>query len=340
MKHGPALAVLAALTLLICTVPCSAGTVYVKWDSPGPTFDGTSWDTAFHTVQEGLNASVSGDEVWVARGTYVERITMKAGVVLYGGYSGSGTARDMGIYLTALEGTGGFPVILCGAGITTTTVIDGFTIRYADTTTVTNAYGISCNSGSPTITNNTIVGMPGYGIYVASSAVPVIANNMILGNAGNGIGGGAGASPTITNNIIAGNGNNGIVCSGTSTVTNNTITGNNSSGVSCSSASATVSNNIVAFNCKGITSLGGIPTLSNNCVYGNTSYNYSGLSAGVGDVSVDPLLADKAYANAHLQLSSPCINAGSNGAPGLPSTDMDGQSRVQDGTADIGAERV
>jgi hypothetical protein len=79
------------ILLLALTSSAASAVVYVKWDSPGPAFDGTSWDKAFHTVQAGLNTASSGGEVWVARGTYVENITLKDGVALYGGYSGVAT---------------------------------------------------------------------------------------------------------------------------------------------------------------------------------------------------------------------------------------------------------
>lgn len=86
--------ILLSAGLLFLSMSSLAATIYVKWDSPnnGP---GSEWDHAYHTIQAGINAGVSGDEVWVARGTYVERITLKDGIALYGGYAGSGTTRDI-----------------------------------------------------------------------------------------------------------------------------------------------------------------------------------------------------------------------------------------------------
>ena len=85
----------------------------------------------------------------------------------------------------------------------------------------------------------------------------------------------------------------------------------------------------------------GTPALSNNDVYGNTSYNYSGISAGTGDISADPLFANRDAGDYHLPPTSPCIDTGTN--TGAPTTDFDGAIRPQDGdgdgtaTCDIGA---
>jgi hypothetical protein len=43
-----------------------ASVVYVSKNAPGPTHDGTSWATAFITVQAAVDAAAPGDEVWVA----------------------------------------------------------------------------------------------------------------------------------------------------------------------------------------------------------------------------------------------------------------------------------
>ena len=51
---------LVAAIWALALVPASAA-VFVKWDSAGPP-DGTTWDTAYHSVQAGLNAASSGQE--------------------------------------------------------------------------------------------------------------------------------------------------------------------------------------------------------------------------------------------------------------------------------------
>ena len=217
--------------------------------------------------------------------------------------------------------------------------------------------GIYCyNSSSPTITNN-VIANNSVGIKCQSSSAPVISNNLIKGNkTGSGIYCSS-SSPTISNNVIVGNSatgsssgaGGGIHCvSSSPTITNNTIMGNyagtsdtfgGAGGLYCyNGSSPAVSNNIIAFNSSGISCSQSGPTLRNNDVYGNAAFSYSGIAAGTGDISADPLLADAQFGDAHIRLGSPCIDAGWNDAPGLPAVDMDGQARVQAGTVDIGAD--
>lgn len=52
---------------------------------------------------------------------------------------------------------------------------------------------------------------------------------------------------------------------------------------------------------------------------------------------VDPLFANAASGDLHLSAGSPCINAGNNAAPELPTTDKDGNPRIVEGKVDMGA---
>ncbi|MBN1514391.1 MAG: right-handed parallel beta-helix repeat-containing protein, partial [Phycisphaerae bacterium] len=217
--------------------------------------------------------------------------------------------------------------------------------------------GVYCSYGSPTIGNNTIMGnsaFDGCGGGIHASGSPTIANNTIVSNSawtfGGGIDSGSG-SPTIANNTITGNsGSHGggiYSSSGSPTIANNTIVSNSAlnsgGGIYTYSGSPTIANTIVAFNSSGIGKAGsGTPILHYNCVYGNTAYNYSGVTDPTGtdgNISADPKLADTAFGNMHIQSDSPCVGAGNN-AYAFGDADMDGQPRIQPlgGTVDIGAD--
>ena len=55
-------------TVIYVSVSASAATYYVD-GSVSSSGDGTSWDTAFKTIQEGIAAAFSSDTVIVAEGT-------------------------------------------------------------------------------------------------------------------------------------------------------------------------------------------------------------------------------------------------------------------------------
>jgi len=346
-------AAICALILLVISSSAAAGTIYVKWDSPGPVFDGSSWETAYHTVQEGVNAAVSGDEVWVAAGTYVECITLNDGVALYGGFAGTETQRDQRDWKaneTILDGEHKGNVVWVRNTTGPAARIDGFTIR-------NGGRGVYCARYSVVVTNNVITGNTQGGICCLGG---YIANNIITGNTAEEYGGGI-ACPeyashsalpsTIVNNLVSGNSarkGGGISCATGNcpvTVANNTVIGNTASedggGMYIGETySLPVVNNIVAFNSSGICRGEGYctPTLRNNCVYGNAAYDYKGLSPGTGDTPQDPKLASTSYGNAHIQADSPCVDAGDDSVVQADWLDVDGQPRVQGAHVDIGAD--
>lgn len=398
MKPRPTL-LAVFITVVVLSSSCLAKVVYIK-PTGSDANNGLSWSTAKKTINGGLAISTSGDELWVAAGTYVERIVLKNGVALYGGFVGTETDRSLRNWtanVTIIDANKAGSAVVCSSGIGSTTIIDGFTIRngwaykgggiycYFSSPTITNntimgnstssnGGGIYCYSSSPAITNNTIMGNSaqdygggiycwfsfptitnntltansaglGGGIYCDESSSPTITNNTITGNIASLNSGGIYceefSSPAITNNTITTNSGEGISCRWYSspTITNNTITGNSGGRISCDKRSSpTITNNIVAFNIFGIYCSDSNPTLRNNCVYGNQSYNYSGIYPGIGDFSANPMLAGWEYGNVHIQPQSPCVNAGWNEDPGLGLVDMDGQPRIQGGTVDIGAD--
>lgn len=360
--------VLAALSLVAST-PAASAVLHVWWNSPnnGP---GNDWAHAYRKVADGLAAASTGDEVRVAGDAshpYTERIMLRLGVALLGGYAADGDTRDPNAYVTILSGSQSGTVVTSPQGAAPTTKIDGFTIRDGK---APYGGGIYCYNSSPTISNNVVTGNSatfygGGGIYCDSSA-PVIQNNLIRGNsASSSTFGGSGAglylsasNAIVAGNVIAGNtslaqsiGGDGaaICCLGGSSaiITNNTIVQNTASsrysggrggGIYIADSSPAISNNIVAFNSSGVFVSAASPVLKNNDVYSNTAYDYSGAAAGTADISADPLFVNRLAGDYHLTAASPCIDAGWNGAQGLPAKDIDGEPRSKGAGVDIGAD--
>ncbi len=81
----------------------------------------------------GLDAAVDGDEVWVAKGTYFERVKLKSGVALFGGFAGTENDRAdrRGVLNpTVLDGSSKGTVVVGTKGVTNTTRIDGFVVQH------------------------------------------------------------------------------------------------------------------------------------------------------------------------------------------------------------------
>lgn len=344
--------VIGALIVLIAVSQQAFGAVIrVKWDSAtnGP---GSSWGNAYRSVGTALSASSSGDEVWVARGTYIGSVSLKSGMGLYGGFVGTETLRDQRNWkanVTILDGNQQNVVYASWLGSGATSVLDGFTITNGDN-------GISCSSSSPTIKNNTMT-HNNTGVSCWYSSNPLITGNTVRAN-NSGIGCMDGSNPVITGNAISDN-TTGIKCGSTSpsiicnvmsanatgidcvasspTIANNTIFGS-ITGIECDGSSPSISNNIVAFNGIGIRRLnGGSPVLKSNCVHNPQGISYDALTAGVGDISADPQFVWTTYGQLHIEEDSPCVNAGlDSAAPG--GLDIDGQPRLQGSHVDIGAD--
>jgi hypothetical protein len=94
--------------------------------------DGKSWRTAYQKIEDALQQAKSGDEIWVAAGSYklTDRgatFQLKTGVGLYGGFKGNEPdrlQRDWQQNPTILDGNGAYHVVT-GAD---QAVLDGFTI--------------------------------------------------------------------------------------------------------------------------------------------------------------------------------------------------------------------
>jgi serine protease len=323
----PALVVFAAL------LPVSATVIHVPADQP--------------TIQQAIDAAVTGDVVVVSPGTYKENIDFHGKAIKVRSMSGPGR--------TIIDGGNINTVVNFASGEGAKSVLTGFTIQHGS---ASFGAGVMLLLASPTIIGNTFrnnaEGSGGFGAGIGgNNASPVIERNTFLNNTCDtqflsGVVSFVNtSSPLIINNIFVNNpcrAVNMTLPTGTAPVVANNTMVNNSVGVRVDARVPTSAqlylNNIVYGNQTGLEvdflSSGNEPTWTNNLVFQNTT-NYSGISDQTGqngNISVDPLFVDVTHHNFQLQSSSPAIDAGTLSVPHLPPTDFAGNPRVVDGNGD------
>jgi hypothetical protein len=192
MKTKFCLAVISAL--LFCSNSAAAAILYVNSDG---SCGGQS--PCFAHIQDAINASVAGDTVQVAAGTYIENINLKSGVIVQGAGANVTTIK------AALAGTS----VVTAFSSSSSTKFDGFTVTGGNTDRGAGIYVLWYSV--LTISNVVITGnqasLAGGGIEIFESD-PVISNATITNNSAGQAGGAiinVDASPTITNSNISNN---------------------------------------------------------------------------------------------------------------------------------------
>ena len=165
---------------------------YVDIDATG-TGAGTSWTNAYTGLQDAIDASSVGDEIWVAEGTYKpltipvflsvstnnrdKAFTLDKNISIYGGFAGTETVKSQRDYVSNVTilsgdiGTAGLNTDNCyhvfmTSKLSSSAIIDGLTIQdgNANGGTHTNQYsgknfpreaggGMANNGSSPTLAN-------------------------------------------------------------------------------------------------------------------------------------------------------------------------------------------
>jgi len=212
--------------------------MYVNAGATGGNNNGLSWEDAFTLLQDALDATIFGDEIWVAAGTYYPSVEvggsgsryrtfqMKNGVGIYGGFAGIETAldqRDVGNNETILSGDIGISgnnsdncyhvVYHLYANLDSTAILDGFTITAGNADSSGYGGGMYNSSSSPTIANCTFTGNSagryGGGMHNISSSSPTVMGCTFTDNDGGGMYNGWGSSPRVTGCTFAGNSGEG-----------------------------------------------------------------------------------------------------------------------------------
>jgi hypothetical protein len=327
------------LCLLVCLLAYAGKTwATIRYVKETGTGNGDSWETASNDFQTIINASASGDTVWVAKGTYqpasYESFSMKEGVKIYGGFAGTEETlpqRDLTTIAnkSILQGNGSAVMVNDDYDITNAAVLDGFTITGGIDSGIKNQYA------SPMLVNLIINDNKseydyGGGLFNVYSS-PLVINCIISNNvATSGAGGmyNSASAPVLIN------------C----TVSNNEGLNNGSVIVNKNNSGTLLRNSIVHGNTGGI----------ENDTYSVTIIRYS-LVQGITDLDpgdhnisgdVDPLFVDAAAGNYQLAVCSPAVNKGSNDYYDATqtinistvTTDLAGNTRFYDnGVVDLGA---
>ncbi len=268
------------------TGPCNGDGIWYVDASVVVPGDGRSWETAFKTIQEGIDAASGRHVVLVAEGTYRETIDFKGKAIEV---RSKDPLDSQLVAATVIDGDRKGSVVTFASRETSESVLTGFTITKGSAVQGGGIYCFqSAPGGGPTITRNVVThntADSGGGIYCNSSH-PFIAHNTITDNESSFVGFGGGvclenSSAQISYNTIeqnqGGNGG-GIYCNGLSpSIAHNVIHGNRArlargGGLYCSASLAKISDNVFEENSAG--SEGGgiccVDTISAPSVDGNT----------------------------------------------------------------------
>lgn len=200
-------------------LPADGTVIYVRASDGNDGNDGLAWNRAKKTITAALNATIaSTKEIWVAAGTYNERVTMKEGVNVLGGFADTGnptnklddTNRNISNttagFMTTIDGQAGGRVVTQNTDFNTQTTWEGLIIQNGHTSGSDGGAGVLLrNNGT---LSNCLVQNNEY--------------NMTTGNSGQSLGGGgirvvgSGVieSCIVKKNKVTADGRNSYACGG------------------------------------------------------------------------------------------------------------------------------
>lgn len=225
------------LLMLLSFVYVEADTIFVKEIAVGAE-DGSTWNDAMADLNSAITSASSGDQIWVAKGTYTPGATrsssfvLKGHVKIYGGFSGSESNVDSrtdygdgGMNQTLLSGDIGvlsdvsdnvYTVVKMedGSGALSENLLDGFIIADGNGDNTTDGVGLYCTNGAKLLLKNCVIkdcinGDEAGALYLINGAVVVFdegeirdCSALLTGGAGTIL---FGAQLDFVNGLVAGN---------------------------------------------------------------------------------------------------------------------------------------
>ncbi len=291
-RHIPLLSLFYFITVIAC--PCAAATWHVD-GSVTSSGDGTSWETAFKTIQEGVDAAANGDTVIVAPGIYRESVHIRA--------KGT-TVQSTDPYNAEIVAQ---TVIRCVNGNGHAVMTSGIEEVCIEGFTVTGGTDSGLSVWSPVIVRRCVItdnaANNGAGICCWGGKPLKVEECLIYGNSASGEGGGicgGGYSPSVIRNSV--------------------ICGNSAQRGSAIYAGQflEIVNSTIAYN-NGGAAVGGPVKISNSILWGNTediegaTASYCCIESGSPDLANfchQPYFIEAEKLDFHLQPWSPCVDAG------------------------------
>ena len=338
------------------TTGASSGIYYVV-KSAAPGGNGSSWANAFNDLQDALGKAWSGDEIWVAEGTYkptdgsVRSISFELvkGVGIYGGFAGTETSRDQrnwSSHQTILSGDIGtiddasdnsYHVV---KGAASNAVLDGFTITKGNANGSGDDgrgggmfIGVTLAVNHCTFKNNNA--KYGGGMYICFGS-PILKNSIFTGNTTTNLGGGIynyWSAPIVENCTFSKN------------------TAYYYGGGMYNNMSYSIVTNCILWD--DAATLPGSEIY--NLFWSNPTFRYCDIKGGLnhspgcsgdpstdggGNIESDPLFVAPNNDDFHLGAHSLCINAGDPDGDYNGQKDIDSDPRKMSGRVDMGADEV
>ena len=190
------LARLTAIFALFFGAFAQGATLYVDLNSASPTAPYSDWSTAATNIQDAIDASADGDQIWVTNGIYASSGRVMAGDLTNRvALNKAVTVESVnGPFATVIQGAGlvnGTAAVRC-AWLTNNASLIGFTLTRGatrtsgDTTNLESGGGAWCSSSNALIQNCVVVSNVawsyGSGVYQGTLHTALVSSNSLQSN--------------------------------------------------------------------------------------------------------------------------------------------------------------